>query len=97
MFKLNFLRIQMLAVVHFIMVLHQAIVVIRVTSRPSEDRYRDVESGFRPQTKNNDALMSRIALADHAQHSIDLQYDIFENDETRHLLAQKAFGRRSRK
>ncbi len=33
--------------------------------------------------------MSRVALADHAQRSIDLQYYIFQNDETGRLLAQR--------
>src|ERR1043165_4778599 len=38
------------------------------------------ESGFRLLTKSNNALMSRVALADHALHSLDLQYYIFKND-----------------
>jgi cardiolipin synthase C len=46
-------------------------------------------SGFRLLTKNNNALMSRVALADQAQHSIDLQYYIFNNDATGRLLAQR--------
>ncbi|MFC5491150.1 phospholipase D family protein [Dokdonella soli] len=33
--------------------------------------------------------MSRIALADHAKRSIDLQYYIFNNDETGRLVAQR--------
>ena len=33
--------------------------------------------------------MSRIALTDHAKHSIDLQYYIFQNDATGRLLAQR--------
>ena len=47
------------------------------------------QSGFRLLTKSTNALMSRIALADHAQHSIDLQYYIFQNDATGRLLAQR--------
>jgi len=47
------------------------------------------ESGFRLLTKSNDALMSRVSLADHAQHSLDVQYYIFKNDETGRLLAQR--------
>ena len=39
-------------------------------------------------SNNNNALMSRIALADHAQHSIDLQDYIFDNDATGRLVAQ---------
>ena len=46
------------------------------------------QSGFRLLTKSTNALMSRVALADHAQHSIDLQYYIFQNDATGRLLAQ---------
>ncbi len=47
------------------------------------------QSGFRLLTRSNNALMSRIALADHAEHSIDLQYYIFNNDETGRLVAQR--------
>lgn len=46
-------------------------------------------SGFRLLTRSNNALMSRIALIDHAAHSIDLQYYIFENDDTGRLVAQR--------
>ncbi len=47
------------------------------------------ESGFRLLTLSNNALMSRVVLADHAQHSIDLQYYIFNNDATGRLVAQR--------
>jgi len=46
-------------------------------------------SGFRLLTNSTNALMSRIALADHAAHSIDLQYFIFQNDATGRLVAQR--------
>lgn len=46
------------------------------------------ESGFRLLTLSTNALLSRIALADHAAHSIDLQYYIFANDMTGHLMMQ---------
>lgn len=46
-------------------------------------------SGFRLLTKSNNALLSRVALADEARHSIDLQYYIFKNDATGRLLAQR--------
>jgi len=46
-------------------------------------------SGFRLLTKSNNALMSRVVLADQAQHSIDLQYYIFNNDATGRLIAQR--------
>lgn len=55
----------------------------------SEVNQHPDESGFRLLTNNNNALMSRIALADHAQHSIDLQYYIFDNDATGRLVAQR--------
>ena len=51
------------------------------------DQHLD-QSGFRLLTLSNNALMSRVALADHAQHSIDLQYYIFNNDATGRLVAQ---------
>ena len=47
------------------------------------------QSGFRLLTRSTNALMSRVALADHARHSLDLQYYIFENDATGRLLAQR--------
>lgn len=47
------------------------------------------QSGFRLLTRSSNALMSRISLADHAQHSIDLQYYIFNNDSTGRLVAQR--------
>jgi putative cardiolipin synthase len=47
------------------------------------------ESGFRLLTLNTNALLSRIALADHARHSIDVQYYIFHNDATGRLMAQR--------
>jgi putative cardiolipin synthase len=47
------------------------------------------DAGFRLLTKSTNALMSRVALADQARHSIDLQYYIFKNDETGRLLAQR--------
>jgi putative cardiolipin synthase len=47
------------------------------------------QSGFRLLIDNNDALMSRVALADHATHSIDLQYYIYDNDETGRLITQR--------
>ena len=46
------------------------------------------ESGFRPLISNTNALMSRIVLIDHAKHSLDLQYYIFDNDATGRLVAQ---------
>ena len=52
------------------------------------DRHQD-QSGFRLLMRSTNALMSRVALADHAQHSLDLQYYIFENDATGRLMAQR--------
>jgi putative cardiolipin synthase len=51
-------------------------------------RHSDL-SGFRLLTRSNNALMSRIALIDHAAHTIDLQYYIFANDDTGRLVAQR--------
>lgn len=47
-----------------------------------------VQSGFRLLTLNSNALMSRVALAERAKQSIDLQYYIFEDDDTGRLIAQ---------
>jgi len=47
------------------------------------------KSGFRLLTRSTNALMSRVALADHAQHALDLQYYIFDNDATGRLVAQR--------
>jgi putative cardiolipin synthase len=47
------------------------------------------KSGFHLVPRSTDALMSRIVLADHAAHSLDLQYYIFENDATGRLIAQR--------
>ncbi|MEO8461077.1 MAG: phospholipase D family protein, partial [Dokdonella sp.] len=46
------------------------------------------QSGFRLLVTGPNALMSRIVLADKAQHSIDLQYYIFFGDATGRLVAQ---------
>lgn len=46
------------------------------------------KSGFRLLRSSTDALMSRVWLIDHARHSLDLQYFIFENDATGRLVAQ---------
>lgn len=52
------------------------------------DQHPD-ESGFRLLASSANALMTRIALADRAKHSIDLQYYIFNNDATGRLIAQR--------
>jgi len=46
-------------------------------------------SGFRLLTLSTNALLSRITLADHAKHSIDLQYYLFANDATGRIVAQR--------
>jgi putative cardiolipin synthase len=56
--------------------------------RAEVDQHLD-KSGLRLLTSSTNALMSRIALADHAKHSIDLQYYIFKNDATGRLVAQR--------
>ncbi len=45
------------------------------------------ESGVRLISDANEALLARIALADRARHSIDLQYYTFHSDATGELLA----------
>ncbi|HST28119.1 MAG TPA: phospholipase D family protein [Rudaea sp.] len=47
------------------------------------------QSGFRLLAGGTNALMSRVALADHAERSIDLQYFIFNDDATGRLIAQR--------
>jgi cardiolipin synthase C len=47
------------------------------------------ESGFRLLTSSSNALMSRIALADRAKNSVDLQYYILNNDATGRLVIQR--------
>lgn len=66
-----------------------------VTDTPSaqyieseQDKHAPSQSGFRLLTLSTNALMSRIALADHAEQSIDLQYFIFRSDQTGQLVAQ---------
>ncbi len=44
-------------------------------------------SGFRLMTLSTNALLSRVSLADHAEHSIDMQYYIFRSDATGRLVA----------
>lgn len=51
-------------------------------------KHQDDQSGFRLLTLSTNALMSRLTLADHAEHSLDLQYYIFQNDATGRLIAQ---------
>lgn len=55
----------------------------------AEVKRHDALSGFRLLTFSTNALMSRVVLADHAKHSIDLQYYIFKNDSTGRLVAQR--------
>ena len=46
------------------------------------------DSGLRLLTNSIDALLARLALADRAKYSIDLQYYIFHGDATGKLVAQ---------
>jgi putative cardiolipin synthase len=55
----------------------------------SETNAHGEASGFRALLSNTNALMSRIVLIDHAEHSLDLQYYIFNNDATGRLVAQR--------
>lgn len=47
------------------------------------------DSGLRLISDSNDALLARIALADRAVRSLDLQYYMFHSDATGGLLAQR--------
>ncbi|WP_430390084.1 phospholipase D family protein [Dyella sp. 20L07] len=47
------------------------------------------ESGLRLISDSTDALLVRIALADRAVHSLDLQYYMFHSDATGELLSQR--------
>lgn len=53
-----------------------------------QSRHAPDQSGFRLMTLSTNALMSRVSLADHAEHSLDLQYYIFQNDQTGKLIAE---------
>jgi putative cardiolipin synthase len=53
-----------------------------------QDKHPDDQSGFRLLTLSTNALMSRIALADKAEKTLDLQYYIFREDETGRLMMQ---------
>ena len=56
-----------------------------------QSKHQVNQSGFRLLTLSTNALMSRLTLADHAEHSIDLQYYIFKDDDTGRLIAQSLF------
>jgi putative cardiolipin synthase len=58
----------------------------------SETSAHGNDSGFRPLTSNTNALMSRVVLIDHAEHTLDLQYYIFDNDATGRLIAQRVLA-----
>ena len=47
------------------------------------------QSGVRLISDSGDALLARIALADRARYSLDLQYYMFHSDATGELLAQR--------
>ena len=55
----------------------------------SETSAHGDDSGFRPLISNINALMSRVVLIDHATHSLDVQYFIFDSDATGRLIAQR--------
>ncbi len=51
----------------------------------------DTLTGFVSLDKGEDALLARIALIESAQHSLDLQYYIYRNDETSQLLTWRLY------
>ena len=56
------------------------------TARDIADKFGPDKSGFLSMDRNEEALNWRLALADHAQHSIDVQYFIWHMDESGSLL-----------
>jgi putative cardiolipin synthase len=54
-----------------------------------EETHPPGQSGFRLLTRATNALMSRVALADQAARSIDLQTFIFNDDSTGRLVADR--------
>ena len=55
-------------------------------ARDITDKFGPDKSGFLTLDRNEEALNWRLALVDHAQHSIDLQYFIWHRDESGTLL-----------
>ncbi|MEZ8027519.1 phospholipase D family protein [Enterovibrio norvegicus] len=51
----------------------------------------DVFSGFFPLETGHDALLTRLAMIESAEHSLDLQYYIFSNDETSQLIVWRLY------
>lgn len=56
-------------------------------AEPERTTQQPGQSGFRLMSLSTNALMSRVSLADRAEHSLDLQYYIFKNDATGRLVA----------
>lgn len=50
-----------------------------------------IKTGFYPLEKGHDALLARISLIEAAEHSLDLQYYIYRNDETSKLMTWRLF------
>ena len=61
---------------------------IAASVAPVEAALAPDQAGFRLLTKNTNALLSRVVLAEKAQQSIDLQTYIFDNDDTGRLVAE---------
>ncbi|WP_028021552.1 phospholipase D family protein [Enterovibrio calviensis] len=51
----------------------------------------DAFSGFFPLETGHDALLTRLAMIESAEHSLDLQYYIFSNDETSQLIVWRLY------
>ncbi|GEA59268.1 phospholipase D family protein [Vibrio comitans] len=50
-----------------------------------------VYTGFYPLDTGHDALLARIVLIESAKHTLDLQYYIYRDDETGHLMTWRLF------
>ncbi|MGY3572112.1 phospholipase D family protein [Vibrio paucivorans] len=55
------------------------------------DTYPDDYSGFYPLEKGHDALLTRLALIESAQTTLDVQYYIYRNDETSQLISWRLY------
>jgi putative cardiolipin synthase len=63
--------------------------LLAATSRSFRNTHPNSDSGFYLLENSNEALLTRLALADLASRYIDVQYFIWQNDETGRLLLDR--------
>lgn len=63
--------------------------VLSEVSRSISARYKQAGNGFLLLKNNEEALKWRLALVDHALLSLDIQYYIWQDDETGNLLLER--------